>query len=46
MQIKMILRFHLTQSEWPSSNKQTTTNASEAAGGKKELSYTVVRNVN
>jgi hypothetical protein len=29
MQTKMTVRFHLTQSEWLSSRKQTTTNAGE-----------------
>jgi hypothetical protein len=45
MQIKTTLRFHLTQSEWLLSRKQTT-NAGEDGEGRKEPSHTVGGNVN
>jgi hypothetical protein len=45
MQIKMALRFHLTQSKWLSSITQTTRNAGENVGEKENL-HTVGRNVN
>jgi hypothetical protein len=35
VQIKTTLKFHLTQSEWQSSRKQTITNAGEGSVGKR-----------
>ena len=45
MQIKTAIRYHLTQSEWPSSKNLQTINAGESVE-KKYLSCTVGGNVN
>jgi hypothetical protein len=44
MQIKITLRFYLTNLEWLSSRTQTTTNVGKDVG-EKELSYTAGGNV-
>jgi hypothetical protein len=45
MQVKNILKFHFTQSEWHSSRKQTKGDIGEDVG-KTELLYTVGGNAN
>ena len=45
MQIKTIVRYHLTQTEWPSSKSLQMTNAGEGVE-KREPSYTVGGNAN
>jgi hypothetical protein len=45
MQIKTMLRFHLTHSRRPPSRTQTTANVGTDVG-KKELSYTADGNIN
>jgi hypothetical protein len=46
MQIRTKLRLTSVLLEWQSSRKQTTTNAGEDGGRRKEPSYTVGGNVN
>ena len=45
MQIKTTVRYHLIQSEWPSSKSLQTINAGEAVE-KREPSYIFSRNIN
>ena len=45
IQVKIIMRYHITLAEWPSSKNLQTINGGEGAE-KREPSYTVGRNAN